>query len=242
MRKLLLFVLIFPGVCIYAQKERKLIREGNKLYDNGKFQEAEVSYLKGLEKNPSSFDAAFNCADALYKQKKYDEAAQKFSILASSNNDKIKRSKAYYNLGNSYFMGNKLDESIDAYKSALRLDPSDADAKYNLSAALRKKKQQQNDQNKNKDNKDNKDKKDKDKKDQDKKDQDKKDQNKPNDDNKNQPNNNNSDKKEKPEPNRISKDEAKRMLESIQNDEQQLIKLLKEKDAKENKTTIEKNW
>jgi hypothetical protein len=47
-------------------------------------------------------------------------------------------SKAYYNIGNSFFKQDKLQESIEAYKKALDINPNDRDAKYNLELARAK--------------------------------------------------------------------------------------------------------
>ena len=41
----------------------------------------------------------------------------------------------YYNLGNAYFKQGELAQSILAYERALRLNPNDKDAKYNLAFA-----------------------------------------------------------------------------------------------------------
>ncbi len=53
---------------LLAQTEKKHVREGNKLYSSGKFNDAEISYRKALEKNKKSFQGTFNLGDALYKQ------------------------------------------------------------------------------------------------------------------------------------------------------------------------------
>jgi tetratricopeptide (TPR) repeat protein len=47
-------------------------------------------------------------------------------------------SQTHYNIGNSYFKQDKLQESIEAYKKALDLNPNDQDAKYNLELARAK--------------------------------------------------------------------------------------------------------
>ncbi len=56
-----------------------------------------------------------------------------------------KKSASLYNLGNSLLMANKVQESIDAYKGSLKLDPDNMEAKYNLAYAqdLLKEQQQQ---------------------------------------------------------------------------------------------------
>lgn len=183
-----------------AQQERKFIREGNDLFEKQDFEKAEVEYRKAADKKNESFEAAFNMADALYKQKKYDEALQQFSALAKQETDKQRLGEIYHNIGNTLLALQKNEESIEAYKESLRNRPDSEATKYNLEFARHKQQQEQQDKDQNKDNKDqdkkdqdqkdqnkdNKDQKDQDKKDQDKKDQDQKEQNKDNKDNKDQ--------------------------------------------------------
>ena len=64
--------------------ERRDIRSGNKFYGKAEYSEAEISYRKALEKQPDSYEANFNLADALYKQKRYDEAAGLNEQLAAA--------------------------------------------------------------------------------------------------------------------------------------------------------------
>jgi tetratricopeptide (TPR) repeat protein len=46
------------------------------------------------------------------------------------------RSDSWFNLGNTYFVQQQWEQAVEAYKEALRIDPSDAEAKYNLELAL----------------------------------------------------------------------------------------------------------
>ena len=159
MRTILLILIIFQSLLSYSQDERKFIRDGNSKYNGTKYSEAEISYRKALEKDPNSFKAAFNLGDALYKQKKYEEAASQFQSIANTDITKEEKAKVYHNLGNSYMQTKKYKESIEAYKQALRNNPTDVETKYNLAYANKmmqqQQKQQQNDKNdKNKDNKD----------------------------------------------------------------------------------------
>jgi Ca-activated chloride channel homolog len=50
--------------------------------------------------------------------------------------DDIRRAKVHHNIGNSLLKSNKIQESIESYKTALKHNPDDADTKYNLSYAL----------------------------------------------------------------------------------------------------------
>ena len=81
-----MFMLLSGGVLL-AQSETPLIRQGNKSYKQGKYADSELSYRKSLEKNNKSFEGEFNLGDALYKQGKYEEAAQHFSNIASNSSE-----------------------------------------------------------------------------------------------------------------------------------------------------------
>lgn len=221
---------------VSAQTERKSIRQGNKEFRKNDFTSSEISYRKALEKNPKSYKANFNLADALYKQDKQEETIKQLDGLTSSNVNDQQKSNVYFNMGNSYLKQQKLNESIESYKKALRLNPNDNEAKYNLAEAQRKLKQQQQQQQQNDKNKDNKDKnKDKDKKDQDKKDDKDKDKNKQDQ---------NKDKKDQQQQQqqKISQEDARRMLEAVQNNEKQTQQKIKEQQVKAAKVRVDKNW
>ena len=64
-----------PLFALFAQKESRNVNAGNKHYVKEKFVESEVEYRKGLEQNNSSFSANFNLGNALYRQEKYEDAA-----------------------------------------------------------------------------------------------------------------------------------------------------------------------
>jgi tetratricopeptide (TPR) repeat protein len=59
------------------------------------------------------------------------------------------KSMSAYNLGNSFYQSKDYSKAIDAYKQALRNNPTDLDSKANLTKALTMQ-QQQNQQNKDK--------------------------------------------------------------------------------------------
>ncbi len=247
---ILAFIIILAiPFTLFAQDAKDYIRKGNEQYIKEKFNEAEINYRKSLELDNKSHKAVFNLGDALYKQEQYDKAAQEFVSIANQKIDDETTSKAYHNLGNSFFKSKKLQESIDAYKNSLRLNPKDMDTKYNLEYARRllQQQQQQKNQDKNKDqnkqdkkNQQNQDKQNKDKQNQDKKDQ-------KNQQQQNQDNNTDQDKQEKNQKQqgskeqKISKKDAERILQALMQEEKKLQKKLKKK-VKGVRGKVEKEW
>ena len=207
----------------FAQKERKLVREGNTFYDKGKFKEAEMSYRKALDADKNSTRGLFNLGDAVYQQRNFDESSKIFGNLAGSNLPSADKSKVFHNLGNSLLEAKDYEKSILAYQNSLLNNPSDRDTKYNLEYAkmMMKKQQQQKQQQK------------KDQQNKEKKDQQKKDQNK----DQKQDNKDQQDQSKK-----ISKEDADRMLEAMKKEEKKTLQKLKKDKAKVQQVMIEKDW
>ena len=147
-----------------GKRERGFIREGNKLYNEKRFSEAEVAYRKALQENEYSETAMFNLASALAKQASLAvgeedgqnnpaaEAQKLFSDLAANATDLKIAENSFYNLGNMAFNQEQYDQSIDMYKRALRKNPDNDKARENLRLAQLKLQEQQNeDQNQDQD-------------------------------------------------------------------------------------------
>jgi Ca-activated chloride channel homolog len=206
-------LLLISSNVVLAQSERTTIRKGNDQYKEKKFSEAEKNYRKSLEKNPQSYAGNYNLGNALYKQKKYEDASRQYMQSSGVDADKNNQAHSYYNMGNSFLKAEKYKESVEAYKMALRNNPKDDDARYNLSYALSKMRQQQDQK---KDNKDQK----KDNKDQKKQDQKKEQQQQ---DQKKEQQKQEQQAKQQRQP-KISKEDAERMLQALKNDEKELQK------------------
>jgi tetratricopeptide (TPR) repeat protein len=224
-----------------AQTDKKYIRKGNREYEKNMFSESEISYKKAVDENKQYPDAVFNVGDALYKQKKFEEAGKQFVESTNENDDRIKKSAGLYNLGNSLIKANKLQESIDAYENSLKLRPDNHEAKYNLAYAQDLLKQQQEQQKKQQQDKNKQDQnKDKNKQDQ------KKDQKDQNDKNKDQQKDQNTNKDQKqqqqPREQEISKEDAQRLLNSLANDEKNVQEKVKLAKATKSKVRTRINW
>jgi len=232
---LLLGLFLLISASMMGQAERKFIRQGNKEYKDEKFDESELLYRRALDKDNESYAGEFNLGDALYKQEKFEDAARNFEELTENEEDPIKLSQLYHNLGNSHLQANKLEESIEAYKNALRNNPSDEETRHNLAFAqsMLQQQQQQQQQDQNQDqNQDNQDKKDQDQDQQDQ-DQDKKEQNQDQDQQQDE---------QQQQQQQISKEDAARMLQALQQDEQKLQEKLQKEKARAQRVWVLKDW
>ncbi|HUP51510.1 MAG TPA: tetratricopeptide repeat protein [Longimicrobiales bacterium] len=125
-----------------AQAGRAQVEEGNRLYEEGRYQEAHQKYLEGLAAAPESPLILFNDGNALYRSEDYQRAMEAYREAVESGEPEV-ASGAWYNLGNALYRQQQLEPSLEAYKQALRLSPNDVDAKHNLERVLRELQQQQ---------------------------------------------------------------------------------------------------
>ena len=130
--------ILFSVVVLFslAQSQQSFIKEGNAFFKKGQLSEAVKIYDKVTEEK-YKYTALLNKGTALYKQKKLDEAAEVYKKVSSSATaGAALRSGAYYNTGVVYSNQNKIAESIEEYKNALRLNSQDNNARENLQKAL----------------------------------------------------------------------------------------------------------
>ena len=157
----LLFVLFLCcAQTLMAQQESSDVRHGNKAYNKENYTDAEVNYRRGLDKNDKSFEAHFNLGDALFKQEKYPEALEQYTLAEkqinkddAKNNRKLKERLAatYHNIGNACYAQQQYDKAVAAFQESLRNNPKDNDTRYNLIKAMQQLQQQQQNQQQNQD-------------------------------------------------------------------------------------------
>jgi tetratricopeptide (TPR) repeat protein len=146
MKKLVYLFLIF-SLKLSAQTDKAYVSKGNEYYLQLKFDLAEDQYRQALNVSPRNAEAKYNLANALMQQKKFKEAAEQYTEVTTLGRKDL-RAPAYYNAGVSYTKQKDLPGSIEAYKAALRLNPTDTDAREYLQKALQEQKKQQDQQNK----------------------------------------------------------------------------------------------
>ena len=237
MKNILIILSFLMSFNSFAQNKKSFLRDGNELYADSSFNEAEIQYRKSLEKDQDYFNASFNLADAVYKQERYEESSALFDALKDNAPTETDLAKVYHNLGNSLVKEQKLEEAIDAYKSSLRINPKDKDTRHNLAITHRQKQQQEKEQ----ENKDEKDEQEQDKEGENKEEEKENKEQEQSQENKEQQ----EEKKEsKPEEKKeeMSKETAEKMLEAIQQKEKELQEELQKKKVKGKRVKVLKDW
>ena len=136
MKYLLAILFASTPALLIAQEENNTIQQGNNFYRQQQYDKAEAEYEKALQNSPNNKIAKFNLANALIKQDKKADADKLLAELNVNENKTTIRPKATYNQGVLLTQQKKLEESIEAYKETLRLDPNDKEARENLQKAL----------------------------------------------------------------------------------------------------------
>jgi Ca-activated chloride channel family protein len=206
-----------------AQTTNTLIRSGNRAYKKKQIDQSIKQYQAAVNKAPDNPTANYNLGNAQFRKNEYDAAAKSYDASGShSATDKPMEEKSMYNKGVALAKQKKLQESIDAWKGALKLDAADSEARENLEKALmeQKQQQQQDQQKKNQDKK----KDQKEKKDQKKQDQQQQQQPQP-----------------KPQPSRLNKQQVEQLLKALQQRETDLQNKLNQNKV-HSVTQPDKDW
>src|SRR5690349_5711593 len=72
--KILAVIFLALPVSLHAQPDNKPVIKGNKLYKEGKFDEAIVEYRKAAATDPNNPVIQYNLGNAVFKKENFDEA------------------------------------------------------------------------------------------------------------------------------------------------------------------------
>ena len=249
MKKALTYIVIIISLVSKAQEKDNYLPQGNEKFADKNYVDAEADYRLSQSKFKKKAIASYNLGTAIYRQNQTAEAKYQFVKAIKDAKTKAEKHQAFHNLGNSFMKEKNYSNAVEAYKNALRNDPTDEETRYNFALAKKmlkdnpppkeqdKKKDKKKDKNKEKDkdknkdkNDDNKDKgdnKDKDKKDgKDKKDkQDKGDGEKP-----------------QPKPSGASKQRIDNLLDAVNNEEKKVQEKVNAQKVQANPKKPEKDW
>lgn len=136
---------------LFGQKNyRTLVYEGNQKFNGKDYDGASSKYMEAVKSNEKDFTAHYNLGNALYKNKKYEEAKAEFEKAQSLSQTLPDKAAALHNLGNTYMQMNQPEKAADYYKQSLKQDPYNEATRKNYEIA--KLKEKQNEQKKNQQN------------------------------------------------------------------------------------------
>ncbi|MGY8885321.1 MAG: tetratricopeptide repeat protein [Flavobacteriales bacterium] len=272
--KISVFFFVFgcSSAALYAQdadEKLKELKEAQEFLSDASlalqedaFPIAEADYRKAISLDPSNETGKYNLGTAYYGKNKNTEALNRFKQAASVATTKSEKHRAFHNLGNTLMNEKNYAEAVEAYKNALRNNPTDDESRYNLALAkdmLEKNPPQDDegdDENKDKDDKKEEDEENKDgddgdpKEDQEKGEDEKEDKNEGDDEkDKGKPDEpedqKEGDKKpqeQKPQPGQLSPQQVKSLLEAMNNEEEKVQQKMNAQKQKGAKIKSNKDW
>lgn len=128
------------------------VSEGNKNFHDKKYSEALKKYDEAETHAPteeSKKALSMNRGTARYMEGDADKAAAEFSRAVGAEDTEVKK-RALFNAGNAHLKAGREKEAFEAYRQALRIDPGYDRAKKNIEYII-KKREQDNKQQQNKD-------------------------------------------------------------------------------------------
>lgn len=149
--------------------ERRAVRKGNRQFERHNYKNSIDRYVEALDADSTCYEALYNLGNAYYQANLHRDKNPNNSFHwrdADSIFERIgydtllgreRRAEALRNLGESRLTQQRFEEALKALKESLKLNPSDAETKYDYMLAKRivdqQRQQQQNqqDQNRNQD-------------------------------------------------------------------------------------------
>jgi Ca-activated chloride channel family protein len=143
-----LLAVVFLAQAAFGGSARDAVREGNKLYEQGQFNEAMKGYDEALQDRPEAVVPLFNKADSYYRLEDPNAALGLYKEVATKSRDMGLVAKAKYNAGNcSFELGCKqkdfnlqkaveyMETAISYWRSVLELEPGNQKAARNIEVA-----------------------------------------------------------------------------------------------------------
>lgn len=243
-------------------------RRANGLYEHEQYDEAIRLYREGLAQHDFNAPGVThsrlmnNLGAALHKTEDFENAQAAFDRSVAMATEETDRARAHYNAGNNAFQTQNMEAALEHYKNALLNNPADLNAKFNYEFVKRQMEEQENQNQENQDQENQ----DQENQDQENQDQDQENQDQQNQDEQQQDQENQDQQQQdqqeqqqdqqqqeqdqqsqdeqqaqqQPDPNKLSPEQAQRILEALENEEEQLLRQIQKMDAPPKK--VEKDW
>jgi Flp pilus assembly protein TadD/peroxiredoxin len=132
----------FPGISDRPEFRRNYLSYGSLFYQRGYYDQAEDSFRRALQDDPTSAEALYGLGSVYLQQQKNSEARQSFERVASlqaSYPDTLPN--AWNNLGLLAAREGRMSEAVTCFRKALQISPDHPIALVNLGNAYRQLKQ-----------------------------------------------------------------------------------------------------
>lgn len=139
------------------KKANEYVYQGNELLNEDEFVLAEMEYRKAISEQVNNVAGAYNLGHAYYKKQSFNEALYRNQQAVENAVDKLEKHRAFHNIGNILMQSKQCKEAAEAFKNALRNNPTDDETRYNFALAkecAEQQQDQQDDQDKKDENKD----------------------------------------------------------------------------------------
>lgn len=147
--KFIILVLIFASAALLAAcsaPAEKMNQEANQAFAEQAYLEALELYQSAQVKSPQLAEPYFNAANTLYRQGDFSAALEQMQTALQLVDEEGLAESSLYNLGNTLYNAQDLNQAVAAYTQALLLDPNDQEAKYNLELSLQQQQKENQDQ------------------------------------------------------------------------------------------------
>ena len=244
------------------KSQNEYLIEANRLHNDSLYEAAVEPYMKATGFNAQESLVNYNMAtNAIMKNfpqlsKVFNEegykleaavdsslvqAIQTLATAGKSQTDTAKYSSIYHNMGVTIHMRGELEKAAEAYKEALRKNPADEDARYNLAVILHQMKNNQNQQNQQQEQQEEKQEEEQQQQEQQQQEENKEQEQKEQEEQ--QQNNDEQQQQQSASEEENDKEKMEQMLKALLQDEKEIREKMEELEkAKSKSRSIEKNW
>lgn len=115
---------------------------GKRHMEKGEYEEALRQYSSALQEAPDRPELHYNIGGVKFRQEQFEDAAHEYNLAIQAEDPNV-AAIAHYNRGNTLVRAQDYERAIEEYKNALKINPDDEDAKFNLEFVQRLLQQQQ---------------------------------------------------------------------------------------------------